>query len=36
MFLGKVKFGIIEVLISKVPIKTEISHDEFVILNNVL
>ena len=34
--LAKTKLSAIEVLISKASIKSNISHDEFVLLNNVL
>ena len=36
MFLGKDKLNTIEVLISKALIDLYISHDEFVLINNVL
>ena len=36
MLLGKVKLNKIEVLISKVLIELYISHDEFILVNNVL
>ena len=36
MLLGKVKLNTIEVLISKVLIELYISHDEFILVNNVL
>ena len=36
MLLGKHKLNTIEVLISKAVIDSYISHDEFVLVNNVL
>ena len=36
MFIAKSKLGSIEVLISKVSIHSVISHDEFVLINDVL
>ena len=36
VFLAKSKFIIIEVLISKALIDSNISHDEFVLINNLL
>ena len=36
MFIAKSKLGSIEVLISKVSIHSVISHDEFILINDVL
>ena len=36
MLLAKVKLDIIEVLISKALIDSDINHDEFLLVNNVL